>query len=1176
MWELLKNIFSPTQYMPHGHCYLWQTPLVWLHITGDFLIAIAYFSIPAMLIYFVVKRRDIPFLGIFALFGAFIILCGTGHLLDIWTLWNPAYWLSGAEKGITALVSCVTAGQMITLLPQFLSLKTPQELEEINSKLQAEILVRQNVELALRSANENLEAIVEKRTAELREINSHLELEIKERIAVELALRHKRDRLKEQQHSLLELARSSSIYEGDIEAAFREITQIATQTLKIERGSIWFYNQDKSVINCAALYELSTNKHSCGSELRVADYPLYFQALNTEEAIVAPHANNDPQTQELSQSYLIPLGISAMLDIPIIHQGQVIGVICLEHQGTPKDWTLDEQNFASYLAQITALALESHDRKQAESKLRSATERLQHLLAVSPAVIVSRQIGGDYAITFMSENIVSILGYGAQEFLANPNFWGNLVHPEDKQLAFDTLGTILTKEFVSYEYRIQHKNGNYIWAHVELRLVKDATGLPIECVGYAVDISERQAAQRERDLAQAALQQQLKRERLVNSIQERIRSSLNQEEVLIMTVKEVRQFLATDRTIIYRFNSDWSGFVEVESVAPGIKSILGIDINDPCFQERYVTVYQQGRISAIDNIETSKIAECHIHLLNQFEIKANLVVPILQGEKLWGLLIAHHCRSPRSWHPTEIESLRQISIQLAIGIKQSMLFEQANAEIAERKVAEIALQKAVEEADTANQAKSEFLSSMSHELRTPLNAILGFTQVMVRDSSLKSQHQQYLEIINRAGEHLLSLINEILEMSKIEAGQIQLNESDFNLKNLLGILQDIFIFKAETKQLQLVIEVAENVPQFVKGDEGKLRQVLINILGNAIKFTETGSVTLRVNLLSEDQIPSSTVTIQFEVEDTGLGIAPEEMDKLFEPFGQTKTGLNSQQGTGLGLPISRKFVQLMGGDIIVSSIPEVGSKFAFAIKMSLVDQNQINLLKPQGKIIGLAPNQPEYRILVVDDHFDNRLALVQLLSPLGLIVREASNGQEAITIWQDWHPHLIWMDIRMPVMNGYEATNHIKAHPLGKETIIIALSASVFAEERKTILAAGCDDFLCKPFEANLLLTKMAELLGIHYIYEESVVAKIDPNPTFTSSNYPSVESQLCQMSPEWLEKIYHASHECYEDNILKLIEEIPEEISDSAQILTDLVNNFRFDDILEIIEKTQYLQNQN
>ncbi|MBW3586344.1 MAG: response regulator, partial [Cyanobacteria bacterium 0813] len=308
--------------------------------------------------------------------------------------------------------------------------------------------------------------------------------------------------------------------------------------------------------------------------------------------------------------------------------------------------------------------------------------------------------------------------------------------------------------------------------------------------------------------------------------------------------------------------------------------------------------------------------------------------------------------------------------------------------------------------------------------------------------------------------------------------------------------------------------------------------------------------------------------LQFEIEDTGPGIAAEEMNKLFEPFEQTKTGHKSQQGTGLGLPLSRKFVQMMGGDITVSSTPELGSKFVFDIKIKLATPTEIKILKPQKKVIGLAPNQPKYRILVVDDRADNCLVIERLLSPLGLLVQEARDGQEAIAVWEDWQPHLVWMDMQMPVMNGYEATRKIKAHPLGKQTAIVALTASAFEEERQTILAAGCDDFMRKPFEASILFAKMEELLGVRYIYEESVEAELEneSDSRGVTSNQ-SVESQIGQMPLEWVEKISQAANECCDDKILKLIEELPREFALAAEVLTTLVNDLLFDDIIELAQ---------
>lgn len=477
-------------------------------------------------------------------------------------------------------------------------------------------------------------------------------------------------------------------------------------------------------------------------------------------------------------------------------------------------------------------------------------------------------------------------------------------------------------------------------------------------------------------------------------------------------------------------------------------------------------------------------------------------------------------------------------------------------------------------AEQANRAKSEFLASMSHELRTPLNAILGFTQVMSQDTSLAEEHHKNLRIINRAGFHLLNLINDILEMTKIEAGKTTLKLNSFDLMSLLQDVQEMLNLRAVSKGLEMIFESEPDIPRYIQTDDGKLRQVLINLLGNAIKFTENGMVKLKVAVdrTNEEILNDGTCKLKFAVEDTGLGIAPEELNLLFSAFGQTETGRKVQQGTGLGLAISRKYVHLMGGDISVHSTPGVGSVFAFDIEVKLVQLSDIphDLQLNKNETVHLAPNQQEYRILVVDDSTDNRILLVNILRGLSFQVAEATNGEEAIASWLSWHPDLIFMDIQMPIMDGYQATKAIKhkiqTDNLSKNTIIIALTASVFEEERQKILTHGCDDLIHKPFKRQLLLDKLREHLGVKYTSDANNFNKYSTNESKQIlTNETEIGQYLVQMSPDWLEQVYNAAASCSDQSILDLLQQILPEHSQICQILQELAHDYQFEKIMDL-----------
>ncbi len=855
------------------------------------------------------------------------------------------------------------------------------------------------------------------------------------------------------------------------------------------------------------------------------------------------------------------------------------------------------------LIKLQAVGRDITDKKQIELALQSSQEKLNNVLNSTNASIANFRLFPDrtWKYEYWSQGCERMFGYTAEEYMANPTLWFSNVLPEDVEQGRIVSDENFMRDYPTVtkgEYRFFHKDGSVRWSSFEASSRPHPTSGWIVTV-FDVDITDKkQAEQSLREIAQ--------RETAIATVIQRMRQTLDIDTIFSATTEELRQVMKCDRVVIYQFNSDWSGQFVSESVKEGWISLMqqqtnphadGQLLNDPhCtvkttmsrgtpepivdsyLQETKGGAYSEGiNYRVIQDIYQAGFTECYINLLEQFQIRAYIIVPIYCGSQLWGLLASYQNSNSRIWNEAEISTVVQIGIQLGIALQQAQLLQETQQQA-------VQLEHAAYAAQAANRAKSQFLATMSHELRTPLNGILGYAQILQSDKNCTPQQKKGVGVIHQCGTHLLTLINDILDLSKIEAGKLELYPEDFCLSSLLTSLSAIFQLKAAQKSITFTYLPFNQLPKVIHADEKRLRQVLMNLLSNAIKFTDKGSVTFKVEVIqssnpqtTNNQQPTTNNQIRFQVEDTGIGISSEQLEKIFLPFEQVGDISRRAEGTGLGLAITQKILELMGGKVFVESTPGVGSKFGFDLELPEISTSMNSTtVKSTNNIIGYSGEKR--KILIVDDRWENRTVLINMLEPIGFELEEAADGEEGLEKALECQPDLILVDLVMPVMDGYQMTRRLRQIP-DQNTIIIASSANAYAVDRQQSLDSGCNDFLPKPIQAQDLFDKIKSYLNLSWIYEqesedgaEKLRDELNRDRTEYTSRNDRVTLTVMNIPPqEELLALHQAASggdvQIVEEEVMRLQQLNPDYTAFVTRI-QELAAEFEYEKIVQIIDQ--------
>lgn len=749
---------------------------------------------------------------------------------------------------------------------------------------------------------------------------------------------------------------------------------------------------------------------------------------------------------------------------------------CLHRQGHPIWVYLDVavvNNAAGLPQYFVAQVKDITVRVQAEMALRESEQRFRILSQSAPVGIFLTDAQGQ--CTYVNDRWSQLTQLSMDQAMGEG--WAQALHPEDRERALAAWKTTV-REGAEYvlECRFLHPDQTELWVMGQAAPLLDSEGKVSSFIGTVSDITALKRVE-------AELHRQNHWATLLSTITTRIRQSLNLADILRTAVDEVQQVLKVDRVLIYQIEPNCRGNVKVESLAPGWPSALGVTFEDVCWQQNgWQSLYEDHQI--INDITQATLLTCYQSLLETLQIKASLVVPILQmqsvseGSELWGFLMVHQCSASREWQSDEFTLLTQLANQLGIAIAQSQLLERAIEQRDQLTAQNLTLEQAKRNADQANRAKSDFLAMMSHEIRTPMNAVIGMTSLLL-DLDLPPQQREYVQIIRNSGDALLTLINDILDFSKIESGKLELEKFAFSLPECVEEALDLMATGAAQKGLELAYWIDPQMPQMFLGDVTRLRQILVNLLGNAIKFTKQGEVIISVegHPVEPTSLNSKYAAyispfyeIQFSVKDTGIGIPEDRLERLFKAFSQADNSTTRcYGGTGLGLVISKRLSELMGGKMWVESEPGVGSTFSFTVKLSSAPNPQ-----PTS-----SSSLKDKRLLIVDDNATNRQILFSYAQSWQLAAQAVSSGMEALyLIEQGQSFDLAILDMQMPEMDGAMLATRLHAHPNAHCLPLVLLSSIGQPDSIPPTHQAQFAAFLNKPIKPALLYRVLGQVLN--------------------------------------------------------------------------------------------------